>query len=86
VRTITYPDGSFEQFEFEDHRLVATTDRESRWTRHMYNPLMLMALGTDSDLTEKSKSSFDVAPELSAETLVIDVCHRKLRRPPTVAV
>jgi hypothetical protein len=52
----------------------------------MYNPLMLMALGTDPDLTEESKPSFDVAPELSAETLVIDVCRRKLRRPPTVAV
>jgi RHS repeat-associated protein len=39
LRTITYPDGTYEQSEYDDHSLVASRDREGRWTRHMYNPL-----------------------------------------------
>jgi YD repeat-containing protein len=50
VRTTTYPDASFEQFEYEDHSLVATRDREGRWTRQMYNPLMQRVVTQDPAL------------------------------------
>src|SRR5690606_32241705 len=39
-----------EQFEYEDHSLVATKDRAGRWTRHMYNPLMERVLTQDPEL------------------------------------
>lgn len=47
VRVVTYPDGSFEQLDYEDHSLVATRDREGRWTRHMYNGLMQRVVTQD---------------------------------------
>jgi len=47
VRTLTYPDGSFDQFEYDDHSLVASKDREGRWTRHMYNGLRERILTQD---------------------------------------
>lgn len=47
VRTITYPDASYEQFEYEDHSLVATRDRAGRWTRHLYSPLRERVLSRD---------------------------------------
>jgi RHS repeat-associated protein len=50
VRTITYPDSSFEQFEYEDHSLVASRDRAGRWTRHMYNQLMQRVVTQDPAL------------------------------------
>lgn len=50
VRTITYPDGSFEQLEYEDHSLIATRDREGRWTRHMYNGVMERVVTRDPAL------------------------------------
>ena len=50
IRTITYPDGTFEQLEYEDHSLVASRDREGRWTRHMYNPLMERVVTQDPAL------------------------------------
>jgi RHS repeat-associated protein len=50
VRTTTYPDGSFEQFEYDDHSLVASKDRQGRWTRHMYNPLMERVVTQDPAL------------------------------------
>lgn len=50
MRTTTYPDGSFEQFEYEDHSLVASRDRQGRWTRHMYNGLMERVLTQDPSL------------------------------------
>ncbi|MBX3203340.1 MAG: RHS repeat protein [Labilithrix sp.] len=50
VRTTTYPDGTFEQLEYEDHSLVASRDREGRWTRHMYNPLMERVVTQDAEL------------------------------------
>ena len=50
VRTITYPDASFEQLEYDDHSLVATRDREGRWTRHMYNGVMERVVTRDPAL------------------------------------
>jgi RHS repeat-associated protein len=50
VRTITYPDGSTQQYEYEDHSLVASKDRAGRWTRHMYNPNMQRVLTQDPEL------------------------------------
>ena len=50
IRTTTYPDNTFEQLEYEDHSLVASRDREGRWTRHMYNPLMERVLTQDPAL------------------------------------
>lgn len=50
VRTVTYPDTTYEQFEYDDHSLVATRDREGRWTRHMYNPLMERVATQDPEL------------------------------------
>lgn len=39
VTVITYPDTSFEQFDYENHSLVRFTDREGRVTHHTYNKL-----------------------------------------------
>jgi YD repeat-containing protein len=39
VRTIMYPDATCEEHEDDDHSLIATRDREGRWTRHSYSPL-----------------------------------------------
>ena len=50
VRTVTHPDGSYEQTEYEDHSLVASRDREGRWTRHMYNGLGERVLTQDPGL------------------------------------
>lgn len=50
LRTITYPDGTYEQREYEDHSLVATRDREGRWTRHMYNGVMERVVTQDPAL------------------------------------
>ncbi len=50
LRTVTYPDGSIEQLEYADHSLVATKDRQGRWTRHMYNPLMQRVVTQDPAL------------------------------------
>jgi RHS repeat-associated protein len=50
MRTITYPDASYEQYEYADHSLVATRDREGRWTRHMSNPLRERVVTQDAEL------------------------------------
>lgn len=47
LRTVTYPDGSTEQLEYADHSLVASKDRQGRWTRHMYNQLMQRVVTQD---------------------------------------
>lgn len=50
VRTITYPDATYEQYEYDDLSLVAMRDREGRWTRQMYNPLMQRVATQDPEL------------------------------------
>lgn len=50
LRTVTYPDGTYEQSDYEDHSLVASRDRGGRWTRHMYNSLMQRVLTQDPAL------------------------------------
>jgi RHS repeat-associated protein len=50
VRTITYPDETYEQHEYDDHSLVASRDREGRWTRHMYNALRERVVTQDPEL------------------------------------
>jgi len=50
VRTITYPDATYEQLEYDDHSLVAARDREGRWTRHLYNPLRERVTTQDPEL------------------------------------
>ncbi|HRH00895.1 MAG TPA: hypothetical protein PLR99_31850 [Polyangiaceae bacterium] len=50
VRTTTYPDGSFEQLEYEDQSLVASRDREGRWTRHQVNRLLQRVVTQDPAL------------------------------------
>ncbi len=50
LRTVTYPDGKYEQWEYEDQSLVATRDREGRWTRHMYNGVLQRVLTQDPAL------------------------------------
>jgi YD repeat-containing protein len=50
VRTITYPDATYEQHEYDDHSLIATRDREGRWTRHSYNPLRERVVTQDPEL------------------------------------
>jgi YD repeat-containing protein len=50
LRKVTYPDATFEQLEYEDHSLVATRDRQGRWTRHLYNPLLERVVTQDPEL------------------------------------
>lgn len=50
MRAVTYPDATYEQFEYEDHSLVAQRDREGRWTRHRYNGLMERVATQDAEL------------------------------------
>lgn len=50
LRRVTYPDGTFEQREYQDHSMVASRDREGRWTRHMYNGNMERVLTQDPAL------------------------------------
>jgi len=47
VTVVTYPDGSYEQYDCENHSLVATRDREGRWSRTFYNALMQPVLEID---------------------------------------
>jgi len=47
VRVVTYPDGSHEQFEYADHSLTASRDRQGRWTRNAYNALLQRVLTRD---------------------------------------
>ena len=39
VTLITHPDGTFEQFDYEDLDLAAFRDRNGRWTRYRYDAL-----------------------------------------------
>jgi RHS repeat-associated protein len=47
VTIITYPDTSYEQFDYQNHSLVASRDREGRWTRYFHDALMRPVLERD---------------------------------------
>jgi RHS repeat-associated protein len=47
ITLITYPDGSYEQFDYENHSMVGFRDREGRWTRYFHNALRQPILEID---------------------------------------
>ncbi len=40
LRTTTYPDSSYQQYDYVNHSLTGSRDRSGRWTRHFYDSLM----------------------------------------------
>ena len=47
VTLITYPDSSYQQFDYQNHSLVASRDREGRWTRTFHDALRRPVLQRD---------------------------------------
>ena len=44
MKVPTYPEDSYEQFDYENHSLVASRDREGCWTRYFHDVMCLSGL------------------------------------------